>query len=260
MPETSPHSWVPKTLEEFTGSETIVGPPRNDEVPNIGPQGWHQYGKNCLVIFPTGNKHKVEALKAHFNSNEKPSDVNSLLFEEIPVSDNGCSQPCNDQGRFRAEDRIMKAMDKFRSGPEYKTYLEDKHIGTVFIAVIESFFEKKNGQRPVDAALIVLFNVSTGRTVTRTTDGTTLNQWFLDEAERREGHVDGNKDCLCMTAGKIVAERVHGVDAANWHEYAVGKPRKEFFEEALKPMGIPYAATHTETNAWLGSVGRVDSL
>ncbi|GKU09455.1 unnamed protein product [Fusarium langsethiae] len=201
---------------------------------------------NCLVIFPTKNKGKVEALTAHFNDNEKPNDINSLLFEEIPVSDDGCSQPCNGQGSIRAKDRIMKAMHRFRVEPQYETYLKDKGVGIVIIAVIESFYERKSGQRPVEAAIIIEFNVSNGETVTKTTKGTTLNQWFLDEAERRGGYVDDNKDCLRTTPGEIVEERVQGVDAADWHEHAVEKPRKKFFEETLSVMQIP-------------CVGRVDS-
>jgi hypothetical protein len=63
----------------------------------------------------------------------------------------------------------------------------------------------------------------------------------LEEAERKDGHVDGNEDCLRMTGGEVVASRFPDVDKADWHKHAVGKPRKEFLEEAIEGMEVPWA-------------------
>jgi hypothetical protein len=130
-------------------------------------------GNNCLVIFPTINKHKVQAFKANYE-NKKPDDIKDYFFRRIPTEDSGCSQPCNAQGYIRARYRIMKAMEIFRN--DKPTFLKDNHIGTIIVSVIESFFERKNLSRPVDAAVVAMFNVLTGEMVTATTKGVTLTK------------------------------------------------------------------------------------
>jgi non-canonical (house-cleaning) NTP pyrophosphatase len=238
MPEELSQSKVPETLEEFRESEKIVDPPRNGKIPDIQRQDWPLSGKDCLVIFTTKNEDKVRVLETHFKDN-KPDDIDKYFFLQIPVEDNGCSQPCNGQGYVCARHRITQAIDIFRDN--YTTYLKDKEIGTIIVAAIESFFERDNVPKPVDAAVIGIFNVSTGKMATATSRGVTLHPWFLEEAERQGGIADNNKDCLRITAGEMVAKRFPGVNKADWHKEAVNKPRREFLEETIKEMEVPWA-------------------
>ena len=122
----------------------------------------------------------------------------------------------------------------------YTDYLEEKDIGTIFVAAVESFFQRDGVPRPVDAAVIVIFNVLTGKSVTTTSKGVTLNRWFLDEAEKLGG-LSNHGGCLRITAGEMVAKTVPGVDKANWQEPAVGKSRRSILEEAISEMEIPWA-------------------
>ncbi|KAG7403802.1 hypothetical protein Forpe1208_v016320 [Fusarium oxysporum f. sp. rapae] len=238
MPEELSQSTIPKTLEEFRGSEKIVGPPRNEKIRDIQRQEWPTSGKNCLVIFPTENKDKVEVLETKFKDN-KPNNIDDCFFLQIPVADEGRSQPCHGQGYVCARHRITKAIDIFRDN--YLAYLEDKQIGTIIVAAIENFFERDNVPRPVDAAVVGMFNVLTGKMATATSRGVTLHPWFLEEAERSGGFADNNKDCLRTTAGEIVANKFPGVRKADWHKDAVNKPRREFLEEVIEEMEVPWA-------------------
>jgi hypothetical protein len=238
MPEELSQSKVPETLEEFRGSEKIVDPPRNGKIPDIPRQEWPTSGKNCLVIFTTENEDKVQVLETNFKDN-KPDDIDGCFFLQIPVADDGCSQPCNGQGYVRARHRITQAIDIFRD--KYPTYPKDNHIGTIIIAAIESFFERDNVPRPVDAAVVGMFNVLTGKMATATSRGVTLHPWFLEEAERLGGFADINKGCLRITGGEMAAKKFPGVNKADWHKDAVGKPRREFLEETIKEMEVPWA-------------------
>ncbi|EXL65363.1 hypothetical protein FOPG_18403 [Fusarium oxysporum f. sp. conglutinans race 2 54008] len=244
MPEEPPQPKVPQTLQEFEGSEKIVNPPCDDKILDIPCQKWPATGKKCLVIFPTKNEDKVQAFKANFE-NRKPDDINACFFLRIAVPDDGCSQPCNGQGCVRARSRILKAMEIFRTRKDYETYLEDNGIGQIIVATIESFFVTDGVPRPVDAAVVGMFNVLTGKTVTETSKGVTLNKWFLEEAKKSGGLVDGNEDCLCMTAGEIVAREFPGVNKADWHKFAVGISRGQILKETASGMKIPWGGYGT---------------
>ncbi|KAF4500257.1 hypothetical protein FAGAP_3542 [Fusarium agapanthi] len=237
MPEELSQSTIPKTLDEFRGSEQIVAPPRNEKIPDVQRQEWPTSGKNCLVIIPTKNEEKVQACETKFK-NDKTNNIGDYFFLQIPVPDEGLCQPLNGQGYVCARLRITKAIDIFRNN--YPAYLEDNHIGTIIVTAIENFFERDNVPRPVDAAAGGMFNVLTGKMETNTSKGSTLDPWFLAEAERSGGFADNNKDCLRTTAGEIVAETIPGVNKADWHAVAVNKPRREFLAEMLEEMEIPW--------------------
>ncbi|RYC82723.1 hypothetical protein BFJ63_vAg14389 [Fusarium oxysporum f. sp. narcissi] len=215
----------------------MVDPPRNDDIPHISRQEWPSNGNNYLFIFPTKNKDKIQALNPLLDK-EKPEYVDDCFSLVIPVPDDGCSQPCNGEGYNRLRDRIIKAMAIFQC--DHPTYLQDNHIGVTIVAGIESFFQRENVPRPVGAAIVGMFNVSTGTMVTATSIGVTLNEWFLEEAERVGGLVEGRKDCLRTTGGEILGRRFPGVDHADWHKHAVGKPRKDFFQENINDMSVPW--------------------
>ncbi|KAF4969897.1 hypothetical protein FSARC_2954 [Fusarium sarcochroum] len=228
---------VPKTIEEFRGSERVVERPCDEVFPNIKLQAWTSHGDGCLVIIPTENEDKVNLFRAKLQQ-KKPSNI-ALQFLCIRTSDDGYSQSFDEQGKTCAEKRVWKVANTFNEN--YSDYLEDNRIGTVLFAVIESFFQLSNVERPVDAAVIVVHNAMTGQTEAGVSKGVTLHPAFVEEARSR-GFVYGDQERCRTTAGEVVAERIKDVDKANWQEPASGKSRYEIVGERIEAMNIPWNA------------------
>ncbi|KAF4965533.1 hypothetical protein FSARC_6683, partial [Fusarium sarcochroum] len=226
---------VPKTIDEFRGSEKLVERPCDEIFPDIELQSWTPHGHGCLVIIPTENEDKVKLLRAKLQQ-KKPSDI-ALHFLCIPTSDDGYSQPFDEQGKTCAKKRIWKASNAFMR--DHSSYLEDNRIGTVLFAVIESFFQLGNVERPVDAAVIAVYNAMTGQTEAGVSKGVTLHPAFVEEARSR-GFVYGDQERCSTTVGEIVAERIESVKKADWHEPACGTSRYTIVGERIEAMNIPW--------------------
>ncbi|EXM13216.1 Non-canonical purine NTP phosphatase/PRRC1 [Fusarium oxysporum f. sp. vasinfectum] len=222
---------VPQTLEEFRGSEQVVDPPVKTVLPSIEPENWPSYGENCLAIFPTTNKDKIEPFKKHFTNSG-----GTWRFVNFKVPDHGVSQPYNEEGPKAAQRRTKDAKILFKEN--YPKYRQLNRIGPTYIATIESAFQMHGFVRPVDYATISITNVLTGNVVTAISKGVTLNLWFVEKA-RSHGFINDDEDCGVKTAGAIVAETIEGVHPQKWHKEAAGIERVDILDDGVKDMPLP---------------------
>ncbi|KAM7209981.1 hypothetical protein V8F06_014638 [Rhypophila decipiens] len=195
-------------------------------------------GTAALLVIPTDNKSKTDLLISTFQS-KLPTRYSALHNLTLPVSSEVGEQPYNGAGPIGAYNRIRNALDVLSNSSRHINFTREKNIGTLMVAAIENYIEiDRCPARPTDYGVVVVHNASTGKTSACVSSGTTIDSVWVDRA--RKLGVDGHEDHGKVTVGRVLAERMPGIDEANWHVVLAGRSRYDILREAVEGLELPW--------------------
>jgi non-canonical (house-cleaning) NTP pyrophosphatase len=224
-----------KSIESLRGTETIVPPRQDIEVPSFEPQQFPRHGEAVLLVIPTANMSKVRLLREAFER-QKPRDAVVHLIA-VPFDSGVGEQPYNEAGVLGAHNRISNAL-RHLNAREHQDMLASKEIGTVIVASIESYIQLDNTSRPTDYGLVVVHNATAGETAVGLSWGATVPPAYVDRA-RRFGF-EGNPNHGRVTVGQILAAHVPGLDKAEYHSVLAGRSRYDLLSDVVGHLAIPW--------------------
>jgi hypothetical protein len=224
-----------KSIDSLRGTETVVPPKINIEIPIFEPQQFPHHGDAVLLVIPTANKSKRTLLESGLRK-QNPEEV-ILHSISVPFESGVGEQPYNEAGLLGAQTRIGNALNYLKA-PENQEVLKSKCIRTVLIASIENFIQLDNVERPTDYGVVVIHNASTRQTVAGISCGVTIPPVYVDRA-RRFGF-EGNQNFGKVTVGQILAAHVPGLDKADFHSVLTGQSRYDLLSEAFDRLTIPW--------------------
>jgi non-canonical (house-cleaning) NTP pyrophosphatase len=227
--------YLRKTLCELKGTEAVVPPFMDPDIPRFESHRYPLHGTAVLLVIPTANKQKERILCDHFRE-QAPTAVN-LHTITIPFDSGVGEQPYNEAGCLGAHNRVTNALRALHEDA-YQGILKSKGIGTVIVASIESYVQTEYVPRPVDYGIIVIRNATTERTTSFMSWGTTIDLNYVNRA-RRFGF-DGDPNFGRVTVGQIIAAHVPGVDKADWQVVLGGDSRYKLINSAIAQMEIPW--------------------
>lgn len=223
------------SISSLTGTESVIPPNLEIEVPSFESQQFPRHGDSVLLVIPTANKSKGKLLEDGFKK-QKPEDV-VLHSISLPFDSGVGEQPYNEAGVLGAHTRISSVLHQLDS-PGYQELLRSKGIGTVVIASIENYIQLDNVERPTDYGVVVIHNASTGDTTAGLSRGVTVPPAYVNRA-RRFGF-EGNPNYGRVTVGQILAANVPGLDKADFHSVLAGHSRYDLLSEAIGHLTIPW--------------------
>lgn len=223
------------SIAGLRGTETVVPPYLDSEVPPFEPQQFSRHGDAVLLVIPTANKSKGKLLVDGLKK-QKPEGV-VLHSMSLPFDSSVGEQPYNEAGVLGAHNRISNA-SRHLNTPEYQEMLSSKGIGTVLVASIENYIQLDNVERPTDYGVVVIHNASTGDTTAGLSWGVTVPPAYVDRA-RRFGF-EGNPNYGRVTVGQILAAHVPGLDQADFHNVLAGRSRYDLLSEVIGRLTIPW--------------------
>jgi len=219
----------------LTGTETVVPPYRDIEVPPFEPQQLPQYGDAILLVIPTANKSKGRLLREGCEK-QKPKDV-VMYSIAVPFESGVGEQPYNEAGVLGAHTRISNSL-RYLSEPECQEMMMSKGIGTTLVASIENYIQLDNIGRPTDYGVVVIHNTSTGETTAGLSWGVTVPPAYVDRA-RRFGF-DRNPNYGRVTVGQILAAHVPGLDKTDFQSVLARRSRYDLLSDAIDRLMVPW--------------------
>lgn len=223
------------SIAGLRGTESVVPPDLEIEVPPFEPQQYPRYGNAVLLVIPTANKSKGKLLEEGFKK-QRAKDV-VMHSISLPFDSGVGEQPYNEAGILGAHTRISNASRQLNK-PEYQAILVSKGIGTVLVASIENYIQLDNVERPIDYGVLVIHNASTGKTTAGLSWGVTVPPAYVDRA-RRFGF-EGNPNYGRVTVGQILAAHVPGLDKGDFHGVLVGRSRYDLLSEVIDRLKVPW--------------------
>jgi non-canonical (house-cleaning) NTP pyrophosphatase len=225
---------IESALSVIRGTETVVPPPKEPEIPPFESHKYPISGRAVLLVVPTSNKSKQSLLLDTFRS-KAPEGV-ELYSLTLPVDSEVGEQPYNEAGSFGAYNRITNALRALHSDKHDK-FLRRNSIGTIIVASIESYIQTNQVPRPVDFGFIVIHNATTGLTRACLSKGTTVDPKYVERA-RRFGY-DRHPNYGRATVGRILAAQFPGLDPGDWQTVLSGHSRYDALKEAVSALELP---------------------
>ncbi|KAK5998024.1 hypothetical protein PT974_00394 [Cladobotryum mycophilum] len=154
--------------------------------------------------------------------------------ETVPGDSGVGEQPYNDAGAKGAANRINNSLKKLQEG-QVAGIIEKHKIGTVIVGAIENFIQTEGVGCPVDYAIAIVHNATTGQTAAACSRGVTLKPEYIGWAQKY-GFVNGNQDHGEKTVGNCLAAEFPDLDSRNWHKVLAGVSRYTLLREALENL------------------------
>ncbi|KAI9786718.1 MAG: hypothetical protein M1816_007859 [Peltula sp. TS41687] len=224
-----------KTISDIRGTETVVPPFMDLDVPQFESHRYPLDGKAALLVIVSANKSKERILRNAFSYKApKGVDVHSVT---LPFDSGVGEQPYNQAGSLGAYNRISNALRALPAA-NYQEMFREKGIGSVIVASIESYIQTDHIARPTDFGVIMLRNATTEQTTACLSQGTTVDPRYVDRA-RRFGF-DGDPNFGRVTVGQVLAAHVPGLDKADWQMVLGGRSRYQLLNEAIEQLEFPW--------------------